>query len=49
MQKLILFASLWEVRTRKGLIVPAAGGETGQQITQKLERYAKRKLSSPEQ
>ena len=30
----ILFASLWEVRARKGLIVPAGGG-TRQQITQK--------------
>ena len=37
----ILFASLWEVRARKGLIVAAAAGgreggaEPGPQITQK--------------
>ena len=29
----ILFASLWEVRARKGLIVPAAGGEGGTRAT----------------
>ena len=29
----ILFASLWEVRARKGLIVPAAGGGGGNRAT----------------
>ena len=38
----VLIPSLWEVRARKGLIVPAAGGGTGQQITQRSYEYTKK-------
>ena len=34
---IILFASLWEVRARKGLIVPAAGGGGGNRATNNKE------------
>ena len=46
--EIILFASLWEVRARKGLTVRAAGGEGGetrQQITQKKQTYTKKTSS----
>ena len=46
MYSYILFASLWEVRARKGLIVPAAGGGNRATNNTKITKIYKQKKNS---